>query len=60
MSLSQTDSMRSLHSEVLPLCVNCGTLMKLTEIKPDKPDYDQRRFDCAKCAHFEIFVVKYQ
>jgi predicted RNA-binding Zn-ribbon protein involved in translation (DUF1610 family) len=41
-------------------CPKCGAQMRLAWIEPDKPDYDRRTFECPKCAHEEIVVVKYE
>jgi hypothetical protein len=42
-------------------CAMCGFPMFLTLVEPaDKPNHDRRFFQCAKCAHSEIVVVKYK
>ena len=34
--------------------------MWLARIEPtDKPDYDQRTFECARCEHSETMMVKF-
>jgi hypothetical protein len=34
--------------------------MLLSRIDPDKPDRDERTFECRGCGHSESFVVKYR
>jgi transcription elongation factor Elf1 len=35
--------------------------MWLARITPtDKPDYDERTFECPRCDHREVLVVKYR
>jgi ribosomal protein S27AE len=44
-----------------PLCAKCGEGMWLARIEPtDKPDYDQRTFECPRCEHSEIMTVKFK
>jgi predicted RNA-binding Zn-ribbon protein involved in translation (DUF1610 family) len=44
-----------------PPCPKCGTLMFIVRIHPDeKPDHDQRTFECPDCKHEEIRIVKYR
>lgn len=44
-----------------PPCLNCGGRMWLARIEPtDKPDYDQRTFECPRCEHSETMMVKYK
>jgi hypothetical protein len=43
-----------------PPCPNCGTVMQLARIEPDKADHDKRTFECPKCEHSESVVVKYR
>jgi len=42
-----------------PPCPECGWLMWLAHIEPDKPDCDKRTFECPRCQHVETVVVKY-
>jgi hypothetical protein len=53
------------HSEVLsayrtarPLCSKCGTATNLTRLTFDSPGYERRTFECLKCNHSEVYVVK--
>ena len=43
-----------------PLCPKCAQQMWLARIEPDKPDHDQRTFECWECDYRETFVVKYR
>jgi hypothetical protein len=44
-----------------PLCLKCGWGMWLARIEPtDKPDYDQRTFECPRCEHSETMMVKFK
>ncbi len=43
-----------------PTCPKCGARMSLVRIFPDKPGYDQRTFECPRCEHEIIEVVKYK
>ena len=44
-----------------PPCPKCGEGMWLTRIEPtDKPDYDQRTFECPRCDHSETMTVKFK
>ena len=38
-------------------CSGCGRPMRLACIEPDKPGFDLRTFECAKCNTDEIFLV---
>jgi DNA-directed RNA polymerase subunit RPC12/RpoP len=42
-----------------PKCPQCGAQMGLARVTPDKPDRDQRTFDCPKCNH-SIAEVKHK
>ena len=43
-----------------PPCPKCGGAMWLARIEPtDKPDYDQRTFECPQCEHSETMMVKF-
>lgn len=43
-----------------PNCPECRRPMWLARITPDKPDYDQRTFECPQCDHSITEVVKYK
>lgn len=43
-----------------PNCPQCGDLMWLSRIEPDKPDHDRRTFECPNCEHTQTAVVKYR
>jgi hypothetical protein len=43
-----------------PTCPKCGARMSLARIEPDKPDHDQRTFECPACPHSLTEVVKYR
>jgi hypothetical protein len=38
-------------------CSGCGKPMKLARIEPDKPGFDLRSFECAKCNTGEAFLM---
>jgi DNA-directed RNA polymerase subunit RPC12/RpoP len=40
-----------------PSCPKCGTRMLLVHIFPDRPEHDQRTYECPRCEHevTEIF-----
>jgi hypothetical protein len=40
-----------------PPCPECGAMMWISEIEPDKPDFDRRTFECPRCLHTETTVV---
>jgi hypothetical protein len=42
-------------------CPTCGLTMFLSCIQPaDKAGYDERTFECTKCAYAEIEVVQFR
>ena len=42
-------------------CEDCGTQMWLVSIEPDdKADHDRRTFECPRCQHVTVEVVKYK
>ncbi len=43
-----------------PNCPRCGAPMWLARIAPDRPDHDQRTFECPECDHAITEVVKYK
>jgi hypothetical protein len=43
-----------------PICPTCGTRMSLVRIFPDSPGYDQRTYECPRCAHEIAEIVKFQ
>ena len=43
-----------------PVCPECGCYMMLDRIEPDKPEYDNRTFECPRCQHTESKIVKYK
>jgi len=45
----------------LPSCPKCGDPMWLARIEPsDKPDYDQRTFECPLCDKSETMMIKFK
>jgi hypothetical protein len=57
MSLYQTPTAHS-DSIPRPACPWCGTQMMLARIEPDKPEHEQRTFECLRCHKSETVVVK--
>ena len=49
-------------SIIRPPCPKCGTRMMLSRITtvPNKPDHDQRTFDCPNCGYEISEVVKFK
>jgi hypothetical protein len=43
-----------------PDCPQCGEVMWLARIEPDKPDHDKRIFECPRCQHETTEIVKYR
>ena len=43
-----------------PKCANCGAVMWLASIEPDKPDHDKRIFECPRCQEELVEIVKYR
>jgi hypothetical protein len=43
-----------------PCCEICDAQMWLVAIEPDKPDHDRRTFECPRCQHLTVEVVKYK
>ena len=41
-----------------PNCTECGALMWLTSIEPEKPDHDRRTFVCPRCQDELVEVVE--
>ena len=41
-----------------PRCENCDAIMWLASIEPDDKDHDRRTFECTRCQHEMIEVVK--
>jgi formamidopyrimidine-DNA glycosylase len=41
-----------------PPCPDCGCMMWLKQIEPDKPGQDERTFECPRCQRVESFVVE--
>jgi hypothetical protein len=42
-------------------CENCDAVMWLASIEPDdKSDYDRRTFECPRCQHQMVEIVKYR
>jgi predicted RNA-binding Zn-ribbon protein involved in translation (DUF1610 family) len=48
----------SLQDIERPSCPNCGTLMWLARITPDRPHHDKRTFECPVCDHAQDIIVK--
>jgi hypothetical protein len=40
-------------------CPACKAFMYLARIAPDEPGFDRRSFECPRCQHVEISVVKF-
>jgi hypothetical protein len=45
---------------IRPWCESCDAQMWLVSIEPDKPDYDRRTFECPRCQHEMVEIVKYK
>ena len=58
MPQSQNTSSKPLITEQ-PSCPSCTALMRLVEITPEKEGYDRRTFECPKCKHSHIVVVRF-
>jgi ribosomal protein S27AE len=44
-----------------PACPQCGWPMWIARIEPtDNADHDQRTFECPRCDHSEVRIVKYR
>ena len=44
-----------------PCCEICDAQMWLVSIEPDdKPDHDRRTFECPRCQHMTVEVIKYK
>jgi hypothetical protein len=43
-----------------PCCEVCDAPMFLISIEPDKPGCDRRTFECRRCKHVTVEVVKYK
>jgi predicted Zn-ribbon and HTH transcriptional regulator len=43
-----------------PQCPKCKALMYLARVAPDAPGFDRRSFECPRCQHVEISVVKFE
>ena len=43
-----------------PACPECGCYMMLDRVEPDKPEYGKRTFECPRCQHSEIEIVKFK
>jgi transposase len=48
------------NSITRPPCPKCGFKMQLSRIEPDKPDHDNRTFECPRCQHEISMIVKYK
>ena len=42
-----------------PMCLACAARMWLTRIAPDRPNHQQRTFECPVCDYSESVVVKF-
>ena len=42
-----------------PPCPECGCMMWLKRIEPNKPGHDERTFECSRCLYVESLVVKF-
>jgi ribosomal protein S27AE len=42
-----------------PECPKCAAQMYLARIDPDEPGFDRRTFECPRCQHVEIAVVRF-
>jgi hypothetical protein len=40
-----------------PRCPQCGAMMSLRVIEPERPGFDSRTFECPKCYDTETFVA---
>jgi RNase P subunit RPR2 len=43
-----------------PFCPECNAPMWLARIDPEKPDHEQRMFECAVCNYTHTEVVKFK
>lgn len=43
-----------------PCCEICDAQMSLVSIEPDEPDHDRRTFECPRCQHVTVEVVRYK
>jgi hypothetical protein len=43
-----------------PECPKCTTPIYLARIAPDEPGFVRRSFECPRCQHVEITVVKFK
>ena len=43
-----------------PCCEICDEQMWLVSIEPDEPDHDRRTFECQRCQHVTVEVIKYK
>jgi len=42
-------------------CPLCGVIMLLSQIEPTEQDgYDERTFECIKCAYAETIIVQFR
>jgi len=49
------------HPETIlhPVCNWCGGPTFLTQIEPDKPDFDRRTFECSACNNAVTEIIRY-
>jgi hypothetical protein len=57
MHSTQPDSLFSVAEIGVLNCSGCGKPMRLARIEPDKPGFDRRSFECAKCNTGETFLM---
>jgi len=51
---AQTENLSAIFDRLV--CTRCATPMLFVRNFPDRPGYDQRTYECARCKH-EITVV---
>lgn len=59
--------MTEMHQRSIPqpmstekrLCPQCHGRMTLTSIEPESAGIDRRTFECGKCKHVELLLVKF-
>jgi hypothetical protein len=58
MALSPETGAAMPGTPVVLTCQKCSTPMVLTQNSPGERGFDNRVFDCLKCGHSEVLVVK--
>jgi predicted RNA-binding Zn-ribbon protein involved in translation (DUF1610 family) len=58
--MQTSDFVHTKQTIAYPNCPACGEQMFLARIEPDRPDHDKRKFECPRCHHEVIEIVKYK